>query len=145
MREFYKVTKYENIILPCRSTNSSAGYDFFCANNIIIKAKEIGLVPTGVKAKFPEEEVLFIFNRSSNPLKYSLILANGVGVIDSDYYDNEDNEGEIFVMFYNISNQDVLIKKNQKIAQGIFLTYHLATDETTVTKIRTGGFGSTGK
>lgn len=90
-------------------------------------------------------EYLLLANRSSNPLKRNLILPNGIGVIDADYYNNPKNEGAIFVQLINMGIRDVHIKKGERIAQGIFTPYLTVTDETNVTTTRSGGFGSTNK
>lgn len=103
---------------------------------------KVVFVKTGVKAKFEDDEVLKLYNRSSNTKK-GLILANGVGVIDSDYYSNENNDGEIIFAFYNISNETIIIHKGDKIGQGIFEKF-LLTDDDEASAERVGGFGSTG-
>lgn len=104
------------------------------------------LVPTGIKAKMPSDEMLLLYNRSSNPLKRFLFLANGVGVIDSDYYNNEGNEGHIMFQFINLGPTPITIKKGERIGQGIFQKFLLTTDvEITQDVERTGGFGSTNK
>ena len=100
------------------------------------------LVPTGIKVKMPKDDCLMLYNRSSNPIKRNLVLANGVGIIDSDYYNNETNEGEIFGSFYNLSPRSYCIKKGERIMQGIFQQYMLTTDDNS-SAARTGGFGST--
>lgn len=102
------------------------------------------LVPTGIKAYMPENEVLILANRSSNPLKRGLILPNGIGVIDADYYDNPKNEGEIFVQLVNFGVKSVKLKKGERIAQGIFMPYLVADDEEEIASARVGGFGSSG-
>lgn len=130
--------------LPERSTKSSAGYDFFNPTKVICKSHEITMIPTGIKAQFPEEEVLLLFNRSSNPKKKGLIILNGVGVVDSDYYNNADNEGEMAFVFYNMLNEDVTLEAGEKLGQGIFMKY-AKTDDDTAEGERTGGFGSTGR
>ncbi|QIQ66359.1 hypothetical protein vipetofem_61 [Enterococcus phage vipetofem] len=104
------------------------------------------LIPTGIKAKMPRDEMLLLYNRSSNPLKHFLVLANGVGVIDSDYYNNEDNEGHIMFQVMNFGPSPITIKKGERIGQGIFQKFLLTTDvEITRDVPRTGGFGSTNK
>ena len=100
------------------------------------------LVKTGIKAYMMDDEVLYLYNRSSNPKKKGLVLANSVGVIDKDYYGNVDNDGHIMVAFYNVRDEQVLIKKGEKIAQCIFQKY-LTTDDDDASGLRTGGFGST--
>ncbi len=92
-----------------------------------------------------DDEYLMIANRSSNPLKKGLILPNGVGIIDADYYGNDANEGEIFIQLVNCSPRDVIIRKGERIGQGIFMPYLTADDEKAVTTKRTGGFGSSGR
>ena len=103
------------------------------------------LVPTGVKAYIPEGQYLQLSIRSSCPLKNWLILANGVGVIDSDYYDNPDNEGHIYFQVINLFPYDIILHKGDKIGQGIFLDYHRTETDTVIDMTRSGGFGSTSK
>ena len=111
----------------------------------ITKKKKFGptLVPTGVKAYIPPREYLQIQVRSSLPLKHWLILANGVGIIDGDYVDNPDNEGHIYFQLINLFPYDILLRKGDKIGQGIFLPYDVIPEET-ITRVRQGGLGSTG-
>jgi dUTP pyrophosphatase len=101
------------------------------------------LVSTGVKCQMPKDVYLELTSRSSVPLKNWLVLANGVGVIDADYYNNEDNEGEIFLQFINLSPCSILIKEGDKIGQGIFHKYLVTANEEETKAKRTGGFGST--
>lgn len=144
MRGFKVVKGFENsnIILPKRQTKNSAGYDFYVASDTVIKAHSIALIPTGVKAYMEVDEVLKIYVRSSMPMKKGLTLANNVGIIDSDYFENPDNDGHIMIQVLNFSDNDILVKKNDRIAQGIFLKY-LLTDDDTTNEERKGGFGST--
>lgn len=144
MREFELVSRMNTGWMPKRSTKKSAGYDFYVQEDAICKAHEITLVKTGIKAKFPDDEVLLLFNRSSNPKKKGLIIPNGVGVIDADYYNNPDNEGEIGGLFYNILDEDVILKAGEKMMQGIFVKYGI-TDDDDAKGERSGGFGSTGR
>lgn len=129
--------------LPERSTAKSAGYDFYVPEDTVCKAHQIILIKTGIKAYFPEDEALLLFNRSSNPKKKGLIIPNGVGVVDADYVDNPDNEGEIGGLFYNMTDEDVVLKAGEKMMQGIFVKYGI-TDDDKAEGERTGGFGSTG-
>lgn len=101
------------------------------------------LVPTGMKCHLGTDKYLEISARSSLPLKHWLIVANGVGIIDADYYDS-DNEGHIFVQLVNLSPFPIKIQKGEKIAQGIIKTYSTTEDDKVTTR-RTGGFGSTTK
>lgn len=100
------------------------------------------LVPTGIKCQMANDEYLEISVRSSCPLKHWLILANGVGIIDSDYYNNPDNEGEIFFQIINLSPFPIKLKKGDKIGQGIIKKYIITEDDAAVGE-RSGGFGST--
>jgi dUTP pyrophosphatase len=134
------------INLPKRTTKNSAGYDIEAAEDCVIPAFKLGqkptLVKTGLKAYMKSDEVLILANRSSNPGKKGLILANSIGVVDSDYYGNKDNDGHIMFAFYNIKSEDIEIKKGERIGQGIFQKY-LITDNDLADGERTGGFGST--
>lgn len=100
------------------------------------------LVSTGLKCKLPEGTYLELSVRSSTPLKYWLILANGVGVIDRDYYNNESNEGEIFLQLINLSPFPIKIQKGDLIGQAIVKPY-LTLEGDCASGVRTGGFGST--
>lgn len=142
---FEKVSRIqEDIKLPQRSTADSAGYDFFAIEDIVLPAKTLTRVMTGVKCKLGVCLYLLLANRSSNPSKKGLFLANGIGIVDADYYNNPDNEGEIGFEFYNFSETDTEIKKGEKIGQGIISTF-VKVDGDTATGSRAGGFGSTGK
>ena len=138
----------KGIHLPIRKTKYSAGYDIEAAQDILIPSFKKGmaptLVPTGLKAYMASDEVLYLYNRSSNPKKKGLILANSVGVVDRDYYGNIDNDGHIMFAFYNIKDEDILIKKGEAIGQGVFSKY-LVVDDDSSDGERTGGFGSTDK
>lgn len=144
-RGFEIVTKYQNeqLSLPERKTKGSAGYDISCAKDITIKQKSFEFVPTGIKAFMLEDEVLEVYPRSSLSFKKHLVKLNSVGIIDSDYYNNPDNEGEIMLILYNYGDEDVFIKKGERIAQGIFMKY-LTVDSDDTKVERLGGFGSTG-
>lgn len=130
-------------LLPKRETVRAAGYDLKVAEATVIKPSEIKLVPTGVKAYMQEGEVLYLYDRSSNPRKKGLVLINSVGVIDGDYYDNPANEGHIFAQMKNITDQPVTLEIGERIVQAVFAPFLLA-DGDEATGLRTGGFGSTG-
>lgn len=147
MRGFEVIDEYKDkgIILPKRKTALSAGYDLAAACDITIEPNETKLVPTGLKAYMQEDEVLMIYIRSSMAVKFNLTLANNVGIIDADYYDNDKNEGHIFAPIKNLGNDTVRIKKGERIAQGIFQKYLIADgDDFNSGQKRIGGFGSTG-
>ena len=143
MVKFEKVKRIkEDIKLPERSTLNSAGYDFFAIEELVIKPRQIIKIPTGYKAKFSSDEALLVLMRSSLGFKYNLRLTNQVGLIDSDYYDNESNEGHIWVSIQNEGDQEITINKNMAYSQGVFIKF-LITDNDEATVIRTGGYGST--
>ena len=148
LRGFEIAKGFENaaINLPKRSTANSAGYDIEAAEDCIIPSFKKGIKPTliktGLKAYMQKDEVLILANRSSNPGKKGLILANSIGVVDSDYYENPDNDGHIMFAFYNIKEEDIEIKKGERIGQAIFQKY-LVSDDDEAKGTRAGGFGST--
>lgn len=171
--KFERVSKYPDAVLPVRKTAKSAGYDFTVAEDIIIpsyqklldkfpknqinlvslegmsiltknlKAKPT-LVPTGIKCELNDNTYLELSVRSSCPLKYWLILANGVGIIDADYYNNPDNEGHIYFQMINLSPFDIQLHKGDVIGQGVIKPY-LITEDDNASGDRLGGFGSTSK
>jgi len=138
--------KHPNIetILPTRGSQTSAGYDFYSKENVTIEPKQKHIFWSDVKAYMMKDEVLEIYVRSSIGIKKGLVLANSVGIIDSDYYDNVDNEGVIGICLRNESDSSQEIKLDERIAQGIFKKY-LVADNITETQIRSGGIGSTNK
>lgn len=148
MRNFEYVKKEftkqeQKVDLPIRSSKHSAGYDFFSPIDITIKPNEIALIWTDVRAKMENDEVLFLLVRSSMG-KHPVVLSNGTGVIDSDYYDNETTGGNIGFRLHNLGTTDYEIKTGDKIGQGIFIKY-LTTDDDNANTERKGGFGSSGK
>lgn len=159
--------------LPVRKTAESAGYDFVVAEDIIIPPYQqlyekmqlrdtyvytleeaaaaikavnakVTLVSTGMKCKLDPGTYLELSVRSSCPLKHWLILGNAVGIIDADYYNNPDNEGEIFFQIINLSPYPIELKRGDAIGQGIIKPY-LTTEDDIATGTRIGGFGSTDK
>ncbi len=144
-KEFLKnnsLEDYTKIKLPSRATSSSAGYDFYLPYDLVIKPKESILVKTGIKACMENDEFLMIVIRSSLGVKKGLQLSNNVGIIDSDYYNNIDNEGHIMISLKNCSDIAVTLMCGERIAQGIFLKY-LKVDDDSNQNARLGGFGST--
>ena len=146
--EIAKGFEDKGINLPVRKTKYSAGYDIEAAEEVIIPSFKKGmnptLVKTGLKAYMQEDEVMLLYNRSSNPKKKGLIMANSVGVIDKDYYENPDNDGHFMFAFYNIKEEDITIQKGEAIGQAMFQKY-LITDDDNAQGERVGGFGSTSK
>ena len=167
MAKFEKVSKFAevDINLPVRKTADSAGYDMEVAEDVIIPSfyshfakmrdeygpyavfnlndlAAITLVSTGMKCQLDSGTYLELSVRSSCPLKYWLIMGNSVGIIDADYYNNPDNEGEIFFQMINLSPYDIQLHKGDIIGQGIIKPY-LTTEDDNASGQRTGGFGST--
>ena len=144
VRGFELVSSFKNEnLLPKRETAHAAGYDLKVAERTVIAPKEIKLVPTGVKVYMQPGEVLYLYDRSSNPRKKGLVLINSVGVIEGDYYGNPGNEGHIFAQMQNITDQEVVLEEEDRIVQAVFSPFLLA-DNDEADGVRTGGFGSTG-
>lgn len=168
--ELDAVIAYPEAQIPEYQTTRSAGADFFCAEEVTIPSIWVGvakvvksavvqgtvngnmienslkptLVHTGIKASMYDDEVLELYNRSSNPKKLGLILANSVGVVDADYFDNPDNDGEIMFAFYNFKPWSVTLKVGDRVGQGVFKKF-LRPEENCRVKVvqRKSGFGST--
>ena len=136
---------YDQIKLPKRATSGSAGYDFFAPVDLTLNPGETIKIPTGIRVWMEPEWVLKCYPRSGLGFKFRLQLNNTVGIIDSDYY-NSDNEGHIFAKLTNDSNEGktVQIKAGEGFMQGIFVEYGITVDDS-VTDVRNGGFGSTTK
>lgn len=150
VRGFEIARGFENkgINLPVRKTKYSAGYDVEAAEDVVIPSFKKGMKPTlvktGLKSYMKDNEYLMLANRSSNPGKKGLILANSVGIIDKDYYGNADNDGHIMFAFFNIKDEDIEIKKGDVVGQAIFMPFLIADGDNAEGE-RMGGFGSTNK
>lgn len=129
--------------LPTRGTKKSAGYDFYSPNEYLIKPNEIVKIWTDVKAYMQSDEFLMLNVRSSMGGKF--MLANTIGIVDSDYYSNPENDGNICFMLKNISEQTQIIKKESRFGQGIFMNYLKTDKDNFIHKERSGGFGSSDK
>ena len=143
--EIAKGYEDKDIHLPVRKTKHSAGYDVEAAEDVIIPKYYPGikptLIPTGLKAYCMDDECYFLLNRSSGPKK-GFLMANSVGLIDSDYYCNTVNDGHFYFAYFNCSDHDIEVKKGDVIGQVIFQKY-LLVDNDMADGIRNGGFGST--
>ena len=146
--EIAKGYEDKGINLPIRKTRNSAAYDIEAAEDIILPSFKKGmkptLIPTGIKAYMKSDEVLLIVPRSTRQKKQGISFPHNVGVIDSDYYGNSENDGHIFIQCINLKDEDVLIKKGDAVGQAIFQKY-LTVDDDSANGIRAGGFGSTDK
>lgn len=156
MRKFFKISfdefkkqvrddkdLYNSIILPKRSTKLSAAYDIRSVDNLTIKPGESKILNTGLKVCMNDDEVLYIFSRSSLGYKHDVFLTNCVGVIDADYYNNKDNEGHFKVKLTNNGKEDFVVNVNDRVAQGVFMKYLTVDDEDEIINERIGGIGST--
>lgn len=146
--EIVKEEKRKNlsaqITMPQRATKHSAGYDFYSPVDTIIPPHQTQMIWTDIKAQFNENEVLFLCVTSSMGKK-GISLGNDIGVIDCDYYGNENNDGNLGFMLYNRNDTEYKISVGDKIGQGIFTTFLTVDDEKEITNERKGGFGSTNK
>jgi len=145
IRGFEVVSAYagRGLALPERKTAESAGYDIASAEDVVLAPQEVTLIPTGLKAFMGIGEYLAVYIRSGISIRNRLLLINGTGIIDSDYYNNEENEGHIMIAVYNAGKEPFAIRKGERIAQGIFTRYLLVADDE-ATGVRVGGIGSTG-
>ncbi len=145
--EIAKGYEDKDIHLPIRKTKYAAGYDVEAAEDVVIPPFQFGgkptLIPTGLKAYCGEDEFYMLVNRSSGPKK-GFVMANSIGIIDADYYNNESNDGHFYFQYYNFLDQELVIKKGDVIGQVIFQKY-LVVDDDQSEGIRTGGFGTTDK
>lgn len=142
--EFEQVTGYHDAIMPTRKTEFSAGYDLACYHSGSVQPGEVKLLETGVKCKVNPDEYIQLHLRSSVGIKNSVMLANGTGIIDADYYNNETNEGHIMIPIRNIGTTPFEYNAGDNLAQLVFMPYRV-TSRDNATEKRTGGFGSTDK
>ena len=148
LRGFEKIAKYADVDfqMPERKTQKSAGYDFCLPEDVVLEPGKLQLVPTGIKAYMQDDEYLGMHIRSSMAVKKRIMLVNNVGIIDADYYNNEDNEGHIMLALLNMGSEPVALPKGERVAQGIFYNYLVADGDVDAEKaVRGGGFGSTSK
>lgn len=136
---------YDKIKKPERATVGSAGYDFFAPFEICLEPGQTIEIPTGIRAKIDDGWVLKLYPRSGLGFKYRMQLDNTVGIIDSDYY-NSDNEGHIMVKLTNdgTEGKTIDVDEGKGYIQGIFTQYGITEDDS-ATGLRNGGFGSTTK
>lgn len=132
----------EIVKIPTRATKFSAGYDIVTPFDIDLKPGESMKVPTGLKCSIYVGWFLGIFPKSGLGFKYSLRLGNSVGIIDSDYFNNENNEGHIWVKIQNDGDKDFHLDAGKAFCQGIFMPYGITHSDNT-DGVRQGGLGST--
>jgi len=128
--------------LPEYQTAGAAGFDLASSTDLMVEPGQIVLVPTGLVVAVPPGHFLGIFARSSTPLKRGLVVANGVGVLDSDYCGPAD---EVRVQVLNVTREPVQIRRGDRLAQGIVMPCVRAElTEGEPDAPSRGGFGSTG-
>lgn len=136
----------EEVILPQRSTDGSAAYDFRSLSDIVILPGEKVEVATDIKAYMPKREVLKIWNRSHQGIVHDIMLANTTALVDADYYGNKSNDGRITIVLKNLGDKPYNISIGDRIAQATFEKYLITdNDHKNRKKVRTGGVGSTGR
>ena len=145
MRKFEKVSYDDTGILPTRADLGSAGHDFYTPIDLEIKPGEIVKFNTNIKVIMEPDEVLLLFVRSSIGIKKNLMLCNGTGVIDSTYYNNPDNEGNIIGALFNYGNETQYIRAGERVIQGVFVKYLITDNDKPLSDKRIGGVGSSGK
>ena len=134
-----------NIKMPKRATKNSAGYDFFAPFHFRIDPGDSFIIPTGIKAELPSGYFLMMVPRSGLGFKYQLGIANTIGIIDSDYFNNENNEGHILIKLVNRGDKFCFIDAGQAFCQGIIMKYGVTDDDIPAKEVRAGGIGSTDK
>lgn len=145
MRRFEKVSYSNKGVIPTRADAGSAGYDFYSTTTKTINPGECAKFITDIKVDMEKDEVLLLFVRSSIGMKRNLMLANSVGVIDSTYYNNSDNEGNIMYSLFNYGDKPQLIEVGDRVMQGVFVKYYTTENDQILSNERTGGIGSSGK
>lgn len=136
---------YNSYSLPKRCTKNSAGYDFFSIFDFSLKPGEIMKIPTGIKFSMNNDEMLMLVVRSSMGFKYNVRMCNQIGIFESDYYNNENNEGHAWLKLQNEGSIDYVVKKGDAICQGIFTKFLTVDNEEEIKLTRKGGLGSTNK
>lgn len=142
VKDEFRMNKNEVICYPKRATKGSAGYDFFIQRDITIPPKDSVMIWTDIKVRMEEDMVFEIVPRSSYGIKRNLILKNTIGKIDSDYFENPTNDGNIGIVLYNYGTESQELKAGDAICQGTFFKYYITCDDNTEVA-RIGGIGST--
>lgn len=134
-----------DIILPQRGTARSAGYDFTLTEDVDFLPNQVTIIVTDIKFECADDEYLEMNIRSNLGVKHGLMIANTTGIIDSDYFENPDNDGNIMIAIRNLSGITYKAKAGERIAQGIIKGYKITSDDSPKSVERLGGVGSTGK
>lgn len=129
-------------VVPKYETPGSAAFDLTIIEDTTVQAGSQALLRTGLVFCIPEDHVLLILARSSTFRKFGVILANSVGIIDSDYCGADD---EALVSVLNPGDEDVEIKSGSRVAQAMVIHRpKLTFEEGAPSAENRGGFGSTG-
>lgn len=136
---------YPGIVLPTRNDKRSAGYDIYLPTKVMLLPAQKTLIWLDIKAYMMEDEVLEIYPRSSLGIKQGIMLSNTVGIVDSSYYGNPDNDGNIGISLLNTSGRGVELQAGERVVQGIFKKYLVVDDDRPLNEERVGGIGSSGK
>ncbi len=134
---------YDELSLPKRQTKNSAGYDFYSPIDFVLHPGEVKKIPTGIKFTMNSDEMLMLVVRSSMGFKYNVRMTNQIGIFECDYYNNPTNEGHAWFSLQNHGDGDYIVKRGDRIGQGIFVKFLTVDDEEKVETTRSGGFGST--
>lgn len=140
----FRIHKETKIELPVRGDKRSAGYDIRTPVEVVLEPNERKLVFTDIKAYMQDDEVLEIYVRSSIGVKKGIVLSNGTGVIDSSYFSNSSNDGNLGLPLWNTSDKKVILEAGERVCQGIFKKYLTIDDDSFINEERLGGFGSSG-
>ena len=134
------INLYNEYRLPCRSSRKTAGYDFILIEDVEIAPGQILKIPTGIKSRFEDDEILLLAVRSGTGIKYNIRLCNQIGIIDADYYNNESNEGHMWFKIQNEGDKVVKFSKGGAIIQGVFLKYLTTDSDNRLDKKRTSDY-----
>ena len=138
------ISKLENPVMPSYGTDGSVGLDFAAQETFTVSPWSSAKVNLHFVVKFPDELWGMLAQRSSLA-KRGLILANAVGIVDTDYRGPDD---EIMAVFRNLTGEPVTIEKGERIVQLILMPV-VKPEQFTVDFVDSdtesrGGFGSTG-
>lgn len=134
--------KTELVPLPHRATQDSAGYDIYTPVKVVLKPGEAIELLAGFKIYLEKRDVFLVMPRSSYGRR-GLMFTTTIGVIDADYVDNPDNEGEVHLFLKNMGDETIVIERGDRVAQGLIIKYKVTDDDAAGGK-RKGGVGSTG-
>jgi dUTP pyrophosphatase len=132
-----------DVTLPAYHSDGAAAFDLASREDVVVAPGEVRLVGTGLVVEVPRGHFLAVVARSSLPIKKGLLVANAIGIVDSDYCGPQD---EVKVEVYNFTARESPIARGERIAQGLILPavrveWEEVADNAAPSR---GGFGSTG-